>query len=43
MHCLLKHTQVLVSTKSFSLTGAKNQIDLEGYMRISKDIYAKLL
>ena len=43
MHCLLKYTQVLVSTKHFFSIGAKKQIDLEGYMRISKEIYAKLL
>lgn len=43
MHCLLKYTQVLASTKHLTSTGAKNQIDLEGYIRISKEMYAKLL
>lgn len=43
MHCPLKYTPVLVSTECFSSIGAKRQIDLEGYMRISKEIYPKLL
>lgn len=43
MHWLLKCTQVLASTKHFFSFGAKSQIDLEGYMSISQDVYAKLL
>lgn len=35
MHCILKYTQVLDSTKYFSSIGAKTK-NLGGYMKVSK-------
>lgn len=43
MHCFLKYTQVLASTKHLTSIGPENQIGLEGCIRISKGKYAKLL